>query len=85
VTRLTRPTPTTPTRRQVERAVLRIYLTTRGRGRRWRAVHRAVNRFVSSAQARRVLRLAFALAVARRVFRDAREDFVLIEFVRWFS
>jgi hypothetical protein len=65
--------------------MLRVYLATRGRGRRWRAVHRAVNRFVSNAQTRRVLRFALALAVARRVFRDAREDFVLIEFVRWFS
>jgi hypothetical protein len=72
-----------PTRRQVERAMLRVYLATRGRGKNWRSVHRAVDRFVASA-ARRVLRLAFALAVARRVLRDAREDFAL-DLLRWFS
>jgi hypothetical protein len=32
-----------------------------------------------------VLRLAFALAVARRVFKDAREDFIILEVPRWFS
>lgn len=60
-----------PTLRQTERALVRVYLATRGRGKHWRAVRRAVNHFVANAAARRVLRaIAFGSTMGALVLRD---------------
>lgn len=63
-----------PTLRQTERALVRVYLATRGRGKQWRKVRRAVDAFVLSAAARRMLRvIAFGSAMGALVMRDLKD------------
>lgn len=74
--------PKTPTLKQAERALVRAYLITRGRGKQWRAVQRAVALFVASAATQSIMRvLVFGSTMGLFILQDL-SDGKLDGFVR---